>query len=498
MQLFPLQSQSGQDIPMKLKFSFLLLLIWICQTAMAVESAVQQYSQNTLDHDSDVLHEALVNLHPGIYNYLTPTEFEKNFAALQNQLKTDHNLASVYLDFARFLATIQCGHTWINPLNQPDHIKNLLFEKSDRLPLKFRLVDHRFLVTAAAANSGIHAGDEIIAIDNDSVGEIIQKIWPFLRADGSSNQKRFQQIGSDGDGAFDLYYSILVPSHDGYRNLVVKAPTNQTERKIRVKLINAVDRDKLATVISSDDWSLSVENDVAILTMPTWAFWNKPFNYKAWLENAFRTIAMQHVQKLIIDLRRNEGGDENIGDEVLSYIIKQPIVYQLNVKTMVYDVVPIHLRPYLSTWDQSFYDQTASLLAKVGRYYPVNDHGADVAEILPNQTLFQGKVIILIDSSNSSATFLFAKKVKDGKVAILAGQETGGNLRGLNGGKFFFLKLPGTGITIDIPLVASRPRISALDTPLFPDVEINPDFIQSALGQDQILESARKMLLPAQ
>lgn len=483
---------------MTLKLVFFLLVIGVCPAASPADPVVQQYSQDILDHDADVLHDVLVDLHPGIYNYLTPAEFEKNFSIFQKQLKTDHALASVYLDVARFLATIQCGHTWINPLNQPDQIKDSLYGKSDRLPLKFTLVDHRFLVTAAVPNSGISAGDEILSIDNDPVSAVIQKIWPFLRSDGASNGKRFQQIGSDGDGAYELYYSILSPSPDGYRNLLVKAPADRAGRKIRVKLIKAVDRDKLDAAISSKDWSVSFENNIAIMTMPTWAFWNQPFDYKVWLKNAFHSIEQRQVRNLILDLRRNEGGDEKIGDEVLAYLIKQPLTYQLPVKTVVYDVVPHQLRPYLSTWDQSFYDLTAVLQAKVGRYYQIKDNDAQFAEVLPNQTLFEGKVIILIGPSNSSATFLFAKKVKDGKVATLVGQATGGNLRGLNGDKFFFLKLPGTGITVDIPLVASRPKVSMPDSPLFPDVEITPDFGQVASGYDPVLESARKMLIHSQ
>lgn len=62
--------------------------------------------------------------------------------------------------------------------------------------------------------------------------------------------------------------------------------------------------------------------------------------------------------------------------------------------------------------------------------------------------------------------------------ATLIGQPTGGNRRGINGGAFFFLKLPASGIEIDLPLIASL-----LDTPQ-PDAAIQPDVLVQTTAED--------------
>ena len=47
-------------------------------------------------------------------------------------------------------------------------------------------------------------------------------------------------------------------------------------------------------------------------------------------------------------------------------------------------------------------------------------------------------MVVLVNAANSSATFQFAKLVKDNQLGTLVGQPTGGNQRGINGGAFFF------------------------------------------------------------
>ena len=39
----------------------------------------------------------------------------------------------------------------------------------------------------------------------------------------------------------------------------------------------------------------------------------------------------------------------------------------------------------------------------------------------------------------------------------MVGQVTGGNLRGINGGAFFFLNLPNSRLEIDLPLIGQFP-----------------------------------------
>jgi hypothetical protein len=95
---------------------------------------------------------------------------------------------------------------------------------------------------------------------------------------------------------------------------------------------------------------------------------------------------------------------------------------------------------------------------------------------------FLGKVFVIVDSSNSSVTFQFARLIKEKRLGTLVGEPTGGNLRGINGGAFFFLRLPKSEIEMDLPLTA-RP-----DAGLDPDIFVAPSVEDLVAKRDPVLE----------
>ena len=166
--------------------------------------------------------------------------------------------------------------------------------------------------------------------------------------------------------------------------------------------------------------------------------------------------ADSHTPALILDLRGNEGG-EDVGSEILPYLIDAPMTLSPMRRLVRYRKAPSELVPYLDTWDKSFRDWGASPVhlsqpwptaphevpyLKLTRYD--DDASGDV--IRPAGKRFHGKVIVLIDATNSSATFQFAQNIQAHHLGVLIGQPTGGREREINGGAFLFLRLPHSGI----------------------------------------------------
>ncbi len=98
--------------------------------------------------------------------------------------------------------------------------------------------------------------------------------------------------------------------------------------------------------------------------------------------------------------------------------------------------------------------------------------------------------MVLVDAMNSSATFSFARLVKDAGLGTLIGEPTGGNRRGTNGGAFLFLRLPATGIEVDIPLIGSFPTTPQPDAGIVPDVVVRPTPADIAAGTDRVMAAA--------
>ena len=106
------------------------------------------------------------------------------------------------------------------------------------------------------------------------------------------------------------------------------------------------------------------------------------------------------------------------------------------------------------------------------------------------------KVYVLRDASNSSATFQFAQIVQQCRLGTLVGQPSGGSQRGINGGAFFFLHLPHSGIAIDLPLIGSFPAAARPDSGLTPDVIIRPTLRDISKATDSELAILKAVQRP--
>lgn len=74
--------------------------------------------------------------------------------------------------------------------------------------------------------------------------------------------------------------------------------------------------------------------------------------------------------------------------------------------------------------------------------------------------------------------------MQQSKLGTLVGQSTGGNQRGINGGAFFFLRLPKSQIELDLPLIGSFPVSPQPDQGLTPDVVVTLTLQDIVEGKD--------------
>lgn len=101
---------------------------------------------------------------------------------------------------------------------------------------------------------------------------------------------------------------------------------------------------------------------------------------------------------------------------------------------------------------------------------------------------------MLIDAANSSATFFLTAGLKQNKIATVVGSETGGNLKGTNGGQLFFLRLPNSKIEIDVPLIGYYPLQEQPDKGINPDIEVPLSISEMLSGKDKVLESTIELI----
>lgn len=447
--------------------------------------------------DIDLLRDAFETLHPGLYRYRTRQQIAQDFERLKDSWRRPIGLAEAYLSLSQFLATLRCGHSYANFFNQKKAITDQLFTPLPRLPFAFRWLGQDMVVTNNfSPDTGLQPGTRILEINGQSAAQILAQTCPYARADGGNEAKRralLEMRAEDNWDYFDIFYGLLHRDADAFHiraatplgdHLAIDlAPFTLDQRRATMPQAKA-QADWAAPDIP---WTLKMQGKAAILTMPGWAVYNSKADWQGWIHARMDDLISNGTESLIIDLRGNEGGLD-CGHEIIARLIDKPISARLFDRRVRYRHTPNHLIPHLDTWDRSFDHLGADALAIGNGFYQLPRDGED--EIQPKGRRFKGRVAILTEPMNSSATFNFALLIRTHGLGQLIGGPTGGNQRGINGGAFYFLRLPASGLEVDLPLIGYFPTSPRPDGGVLPDIAIAPTAQDIAKGRDPVLDRA--------
>ncbi len=467
------------------------------------KDAAARLSAADLHADVATLRRTFEALHPGLRRYNTPAQIDAAFTALDASFHDGATLAAAFRAFSLFAAKIRCGHTFLNPTNQTEAVRRTLFG-GPHLPVHFRWLQGHLIVTESfAPDAALVPGTEIAAIDGTPAPEILARLLTVARADGSNDHKRvasMERRGFDRYEPFDVAFPLFFPGAGDPFVLDVIDPGG-ARRRVSVSGRRGDTGEGRSSSRGADTalWSLRFLDDrTGYLAMPTWVTYDTKWDWKADLERAFAELDARRATALIVDLRGNEGGND-VGDRILGHYLDAPLHVEGLERWTRYRRVPDELREPLHTWDKSFFDwgEAAKPLGdgffRLVRYD--DDPSGDV--LSPLSPRAASKLIVLVDGANSSATFQFAQVVQRHHLGTLVGEPTGGNQRGINGGAFFFVQLPRSGLELDLPLIgrfrAAGPPDALPDAGLTPDVEVRPTSADIAAGRDPALITARRV-----
>jgi hypothetical protein len=459
-------------------------------SAAVQDALTRRVTPAAMREDIDVLARAYRALHPGLYRYQTPAAFDEQLARLHAWAGDERSLAAWYTALARLTAAVRCGHSYPNPANQGRSVRDALAGAMRPLPLHTRWIDGRLFVSDGLKTS-LMAGVEILALDGVRTAELGPQLLQLARADGSNDAKRWSLLelrGNERVPTFDLYRSLLRPAAADSLQIQVRR-ADGTVRELGLSSAPAEGRSGLALA-----WQFAIDHEGnATMRMPTWALYDNAFDWRAWIDAAVDRLIDERARALVVDLRGNEGG-RDCGDVLLERLIDGPVAKPLPRRLVRYRSVPADLNNMLDTWDDSFRDWGDKAVGPMDNgFYRLVD-GVE-SQVLPRGQRFTGPVAVLIDASNSSATFQFAALVRASARGLLVGETTGGSLRGLNGGAYFFLRLPVTRVEVDVPLIGFFPASPQRDEGVVPDVPVPSRVADLTSKEDRVLHAARVRVL---
>lgn len=466
----------------------------LARPAFGASASSPMLTMAAMRADLALLQRGYECLHPGLYRYATAREIAALFDAARAAIVTPLPLGAFYLRLSCLLAGVRCGHSYANFTNQSDPVRAALFDQSNRLPIEFVWLGDRMILTADQSGSGILPGSEIISIDGTPAGAILGKLMRVARADGHNDAKRRRLMsvqGGESYESFDVFFPLIYGSRTRHR-LSVLAPDGRP-RSTELPTISLAERRARTRTFDKQGeapvWTIERRGTAAVLTMDTWALYDSKWNWRSWLHDAVDRLIADRTSLLVVDLRRNEGGND-CGDELLARLTETPVAPEPARRLVRYETLPADLRPYCDTWDRSF-DRLGTDAVRIDdRFLQLNDTKQATRLIAPKRQRYAGPVAVLIGPQNSSATFKFAQTARQLGLATLVGEATGGNRRGINGGSFYFFRLPETGCEADLPLIGYFPNTPEPDEGLMPDIPAPLTAAAIAAGADPAMTRA--------
>ncbi|WP_067663113.1 S41 family peptidase [Ferrimonas marina] len=435
-------------------------------TAWAAPAPVELDGEALLK-DVDLLEQAVRALHPGLYRYLSEEELNHSLSQLRSELARGASQTDTFLALARWSAQLQCGHTYPNFWNQDEAVQAQLFDQHLSLPFTFRLQQGQMVIDQLAlADSGLQQGDRVQLINQMPLTVVWSALLPLMAADGANQAARWQQLELSGYGRyepFDVYFPLLFGAEQ-YRLQLVDG------RQVTVAGMSREDR-QAQLAPQPEVWALSFPHpQTALLRLSSFTTWNFDFDWRAFLNRAFTEISQSDAEHLVLDIRGNGGGTTEVVEVLLRYLIQQPVQLTPWQQRLRFSSVPDTLLPHLSSWQDDW--------RQLGQQAEPGDDGYYILPptlgpmLTPNPNRFAGRISLLVDGANRSATLLLAQQLKQWGRATLVGRTTGGNLRGINGGQILFLRLPNSGLELDLPLIGYFGPDTAENDGLAPDIRV--------------------------
>ncbi len=415
----------------------------------------KKYTPETLKSDLHVLEKALKEAHPGLYTYRRPQEIDNLFDSVYASLTTAQTELQFFSTISFLCSKIGCGHT---PCFLSRKYMSEYAEKTCKyFPFKIKLLDkHLFVLSNLSTDSSLVPGTELLAINGLSVREILDRILPHLASDGYNQTLKYHITEEE----FMYYYAELIAQPTWF-SIQVKLPGDELMTGHMIPALNLKELGQITQKRFSKTKPPLIEKPLqfrltddktGILSIGSFDGGDISAahqHFRSFIKNAFDTLRTRGANDLIIDLRNNGGGDDDLGWYLYSFLTDSSFQYYERVQ-----LASNHRFSFLRYTNEPLIFNFFHLMVtkdRAGRC--VWTRGSYTMVHKPHPGAFDGAVFILINGKSFSTTAEFSSVVHAHDRAVFVGEETGGAQVGNNSGMELMLTLPTTGLRIKIPLM---------------------------------------------
>ena len=321
------------------------------------------------------------------------------------------------------------------------------------------------------------AGSEVLSINGLAVPSLLLKLAPLVSYDGSTDHAIAAKLADDSDlmgDDFNENYPALFGFPDAWQ-IEWKPVGHAVSANALLKPINFAQWASLAgpgakyrsEFYSSVTWQMN--GNVARLGIDTFVNYRNPVQATAFLSGFFAAMKEAGTEHLILDLRKNGGGSEDVSVALGRYLIGKPFLWSKPVR---YKAVRYSdLTQYFQTWgDPSarFTPPLTDFEQTAGEWYDripkqrgavLSDGDTTLLQQPIGELGFSGRLTILSGPRNGSGATRTIAQLKEKAGATVIGEDSAGSAEGPTSGAIFLMELPASGLKVGVPEAWNRTAI---------------------------------------
>ena len=301
-----------------MKYQLIILLLAIVLLASC--GSVKQHNKNVyalrtekeLQKDVDYLYKKLQELHPKLDWYISKQELDYKFDSLKHTITSPMTGNEFHRKISPLLASVRQGHNIMYPLVEKISPKEAkAYKKKGDSPLsqfEYALFEDKlYIVKNNSADTSIHAGSEVIAVNGITPQEIYQNYRLTSTSDGYNATFYPQRFAASFGGQYQLYNGKQLLDSALYQlkyNDILETYWVCRTKKDTTNVANRPKTTAASTTGKRELTYLEADSSIALMTIP--AFSAKSFS--TFYKKSFEQLRAANTQTLIIDLRNNPGG----------------------------------------------------------------------------------------------------------------------------------------------------------------------------------------------
>ena len=421
----------------------LLIVIFAFYTHGQDSSSTILFSPTQLKDDLNYLFDNLEQIHPDLYHYTAKSDIdvlrrEINDSLLEPMTRLDYALKIIPL-----VTALNDGHTGIL---LPREERSVALNKGLKIfPILVKIIDGSvYTKTNLSSDSSIVIGSEIEAINGTSVELILNR----MRAYYSAELGHFRDIRVAGGFHRLLWY--LYGPHD---NFVLEVKNNGRSDTLNLRGITASEFD---AAISNRSHRKTVEpfhfykthdNSAGVIEFN---IMYKKSQFRKFLDSTFAVMKSDSIQNLIVDIRKNGGGNSDLIHDLFDYITDKPYKIFDTTKVKVSKGAKDYVKRNIKWYFYPLAYPVALFVPQARPYFYMKNGLLSTVTVEKirkpkvKKAKFKGETFLLTSHYTFSSANALANSFKSYNLGTIIGEETGGVLTAY--GDIIRFQLPNTKI----------------------------------------------------